>query len=75
MCRSVSRATAFYVLVQISHGVIISILGLTITTARREVESPTLPLKALLMDLTPVTSVHILLNHPYPQESPEVASF
>lgn len=75
MCRPVSRPTAFYVLVQISHDVIISILAPTITAAGKEVESPTLLLKALLMDLTLVTLVHILLNHPYPQESPEVASF
>lgn len=75
MCRPVSRATAFYVLVQISHGIIIMILGPPITTAGKEVESPIVPLKALLIDLTLVTSVHILLSHPYPQESPEVESF
>lgn len=76
MSRPVSRAIAFHVLVQVSHITVISGLCITITTAEKEVESATFPLKTVHPDLRHhITSVHILLSHTYTQESVEAASF
>ena len=63
MSRSVSRATASHVLVQVSHITAVSVSCLTITTAEKEGESATFPFKTFHPDQGRHICSHFIKPH------------